>query len=272
MRRGRVGFLLLFACASGLILAGAGPWQNGPWQKKDFSDWTDKDAQAVMTDSPWAKQMPMPAGARPAVTVIEAGSNVSSPPAASLGNPANTTSGANMSNPAVGGSTGPAEPTTPRNVSTAPTPSAVSPNTGAPAAPQVLTVIWASAAPIRLAVLKLRAGANKPTEDQIAHASATRPNYVIAVVGLPAPDGGSDPKALAQNAYLHLKGRAAQRAADSDYRRIGNSDVYFFHFPRAAMAISTADHEVEFKMSMGQIEVKKKFDIGEMMYRGQLAL
>lgn len=267
MQRSNVGVLLLFACGAGYLAAG-----NTPWEKKDFSDWTDKDAQCVMTDSPWAKQMPMPASARPGVMVMEPGSNVSSPPAASLGNSANTTSGANMSNPAIGGSNGPSESSASRNVSTAPTPSGVAGNTGAPAPPAVLTVIWASAAPIRLAVLKLRSGANRPTPDQIAHASAERANYVIAIVGLPPPEGGSDPKALAQNAYLQLKGRPPARATDSDYRRIGNSDVYFFHFPKASFPISTADRGVEFKMALGQIEVKKKFEPGEMQYRGQLAL
>ena len=136
----------------------------------------------------------------------------------------------------------------------------------------MLTVIWASATPVRLAVLKLRSGANTPTGDQIAHASAERSHYVIAVVGLPPPEGGSDPKALAQNAYLNLKGRAPAQAIDSDYRRIGNSDVYFFRFAKASLPISATDREVVFKMALGKIEVKKKFDLGEMQYQGQLAL
>jgi hypothetical protein len=225
-----------------------------------------------MTDSPWAKQMPIPASARPGVMVIEPGSSVTSAPAASLGNPSNTTTGANMSNPYIGGSNGPADSNGSHNVSTTPTPSAISANTGAPAPPSLLTVIWASATPVRLAVLKLRSGANKLTEDQIAHASAERPNYVIAVVGLPAPEGDSDPKALAQNAYLCLKGRAPVQAIESDYRRIGNSDVYFFRFTKATLPISAADREVEFKMAMGKIEVKKKFEPGEMQYKGRLAL
>src|ERR1700761_264717 len=159
MRRDRAGVLFLFACGAACLAAAAGAWQN-----KDFREWTEKDAQAVMTDSPWAKQMPMPATARPAVMVIEPGSNITSPPAASLGNPSNTTTGANMSNPAVAGSNGPAEQTNDRNASTAPTPSGIAANTGAPAPPSLLTVIWASATPVRLAVLKLRLGANQARE------------------------------------------------------------------------------------------------------------
>src|SRR5579875_811169 len=114
MRNVKANVLLLFACGA-CLAPGTSAWQN-----KDFQDWTDKDAQAVMTDSPWAKPMPMPANGRPDVLVIEPGSGVNSPPAASLGNPSNTTSGANMSNPAVGGSTGPAEPGGTRPLPTTP--------------------------------------------------------------------------------------------------------------------------------------------------------
>jgi hypothetical protein len=267
--RNHAGILSLFAVAAGAWAAA-----DTAWQSKNFGDWTDKDAQAIMTDSPWAKQIPMPASARPSVTVMEPG-GVASPPSASLGNPSNGTTGANMSNPAIGGSNGPADANGLHNqpgAPTAPTPSGVSRNTGAPAPASVVTIIWASATPVRLAVLKLRSGANKPTEEQIAHASTERSNYVIAVVGLPAPEGGSDPKALAQTAYLHSKGKEPVRAIDSDYRRIGNSDVYFFRFARASLPITTADREIEFKMEMGQIEVKRKFDLGEMRYKGELAL
>jgi hypothetical protein len=258
--------LLLFAFGTALLAS------NTAWLSKDFDDWTDKDAQAVMTDSPWAKQMPMPAAARPSVTVIETGSNVASAPAASLGNSANTTSGTNMSNPASGGSNGPAEPGGSRNAQTAPTASMPTANTGAPAPPSLLTVIWASATPVRLAVLKLRAGATKPTADQIAHASAERPHYVIALVGLPPPESGSNPKALAAGAYLSLKGRPAAQALDSDYRRIGNADVYFFRFAKGSLPISPSDHSVEFKTTIGKVEVKKRFELDEMRYKGQLAL
>ena len=33
-----------------------------------------------------------------------------------------------------------------------------------------------------------------------------------------------------------------------------------------------ADREIEFKMTLSQVEVKKKFDLGEMLYKGQPAL
>lgn len=135
-----------------------------------------------------------------------------------------------------------------------------------------MTVIWASATPIRLAVLKLRSGENPTDDEQAARATEQRPNYVLAVVGLPAPDTDSDPKALAQNAYLQVGAKPPVRALDSNYRRIGDSDVYFFRFPRAELPITAADASVEFKMRMGKVEVKRKFELAQMQYKGQLAL
>jgi hypothetical protein len=259
--------LASFACGMALLAA-----TNTSWQNKDFKSWTAEDARALMTDSPWAKRIPLPASGRPSVTVIEPGSNVTSPPAASLGNSSNTTSGANMSVPSIGGSNGAGDPDGMHNVSSTPTPSGVAANTGAPSPPSTVTIIWASATPVRLAVLKLRSATNPPSDSEITHASHVRPNYVIAVVGLPAPAGGSDPKALAEGAFLETKGKSPLQAADSDYRRIGNSDVYFFRFPRISLPLSPENREVEFKMSMGGIELKKKFALTEMQYKGQLAL
>ena len=72
------------------------------WQGKKFEDWTVQDAQSVMTDSPWSKKIPMPAGGRPAMTVIEPGNN-GAPPTASLGNPATATTGLNTTSAANAG-------------------------------------------------------------------------------------------------------------------------------------------------------------------------
>lgn len=267
MRPQRCAFLISFA--SGIALLAAA---NGPWQSKDFKDWTKDDALLLLTDSPWAKRLPMPASGRPGVMVIEPGSNVTSPPAASLGNPANTTTGANMSIPSIGGSNGPAEQNGTHNSPATPTQSGIAANTGAPSPPSVVTVVWASAAPIRLAVLKLHSGDNSPTEAEIAHASSQRPHYVIAVVGLPPPEAGSDPKALAAGAHLSAKGKPPLVATDSDYKKIGDSDVYFFRFDRSSFPLAAEDRDVEFKAALGKIEIKKKFELSGMQYKGQLAL
>lgn len=262
------GFLLIFSLA-GVLLFGAAAW---PWQNKEFKQWTEKDAQAIMTDSPWAKQMPMPAYGRPGVVVLEPGQNGGAPPTASMGNPSNTTAGTNMTVAGNPGSAGPANPDGIHNPQPTQSQSGVAETAPAPISQPPLTIIWASATPVRLAVLKLRSGANPPTDTEIENAKKERQNYVIAVVGLPAPEGGSDPKALAGSAFLTIRGKAPVVAVDSAYRKVGNSDVYFFRFARTSLPIATSDHQVEFKMTQGKIEIRKRFDLKEMQYQGELAL
>jgi hypothetical protein len=155
---------------------------------------------------------------------------------------------------------------------TAPTPSGVRPSPGAPTPQPTITVIWASATPIRLAVLKLRSKSEPPSEAQVDRAKQARDRYVIAVVGLPAPPPGADPKTLASGAFLSVKGKPAVQAGESDYRRIGQEDVYFFRFTRESLPISANDRQVEFKLKFGPMNIKTRFDVNEMKYQGQLAL
>jgi hypothetical protein len=265
MRIERSAVLLTFAGAL-VFGAGASVWQ------KDFKNWTEKDAQTIMTDSPWAKQMPMPAYGRPGVVVVEPGQNGAPPPTATMGNPSNTTAGTNMSVAGNPGSAGPANPDGVHNLPNSQTPSGVGEAAPAPVSQPPLTIVWASATPVRLAVLKLRREPNAPTDTEIENAMKERPNYVIAVMGLPAPEGGSDPKALAASAFLSVKGKPPAVAIDSSYRKIGNSDVYFFRFVRTSLPIAESDQQLEFRMTFGKMEIKRRFDLKEMRYQGQLTL
>jgi hypothetical protein len=250
----------VIAC-SGMILAGA----TVAWQK-DFSSWTEKDAHALVNNSPWAKQMSMPIAGRPDQIVMEQPETGGAAPSASLGNSANTTANSN-----AGTADNRNEANGPRSTNTR-SPSGVSPSPGAPEMQPVVTILWTSATPVRLALLKLRAGATAPTSEQIANAEKPREHYIIAVSGFPAPEAGSDPKSLASKAFLAVRGKPAMVSTDSDYRKIGNSDVYFFRFPRNTVEIAPADQQVEFRLKMGKIDIKRKFDLAGMLYKGQLAL
>jgi hypothetical protein len=253
--------IAFMAACSGMILAGA----SAVWQK-DFGSWTEKDAHVLVSNSPWAKQMAMPIAGRPDQVVLEQPETGGAPPSASLGNPANTTANSN-----AGTAENRNEANGPRN-SNAKSQSGVSPSAGAPEMQPVVTILWTSATPVRLALLKLRAGATAPTSEQIANATKPRDHYVIAVSGFPPPEGGSDPKSLAAGAFLAVHGKPPVVSTQSDYHKIGNSDVYFFRFPRTSLEIAPADQQVEFRVKMGKIAIKKKFDLGGMQYQGQLSL
>jgi hypothetical protein len=252
---------------AGLLAMAATP----VWQK-DFTAWTDQDVRVLMTDSPWAKQMPLPVSGRPNVTYADPTANAGTPGMASLGNPANTTTPGNMSPSGNAANASPGEANNTGHVPTTHSPTGPIQPTAAPEQEPLVTVIWASATPIRLAVLKIRSGTSSPTDDQIASTKKPRPNYVIAVSGLPTPDSAADPKELAQHAVLSEKGKPPLRANESLYRQIGNADVYFFHFTRSALPLTESDGEIEFRVTVGKIDIRKKFDLKAMHYQGQLAL
>lgn len=258
------GFLLL-AGGAALLAATTGAWQN-----KDFKDWTEKDAHAVVTDSPWAKEMPMPASGRPDVMVIEPGANGAPQPSATLGNQTNPTAGPNPTSGVYPAGT-PTDPTgghTPAPI--AQTPSGMATSVGAPEHHGPVRIVWASAVPVRLAVLKLRSGDGAPDETRVAKIQQPTQNYVLVVHGLPAPDADIDPTALAKSAFLALKTKPAVAAHESGYW--AGPQVYFFRFTKASVPITASDLEVEFRMTLGKIELKKKFELKDMHYQGQLAL
>jgi hypothetical protein len=169
------------------------------------------------------------------------------------------------------GSAGPAEPNGLHTLPTTQSPSTVTANVPAPE-PQTISIVWASARPVRLAVLKLQSGPNTPTSGEIERVSRVRDHYVIAVAGLSAPDRDTDLSALARQASLAVKGKPVVTAASCTYHRIGNADVYFFRFARISLPVTNEDRQVEFKTTFGKAEIKHKFELKSMQYEGQLAL
>ncbi len=269
MKLPQPGLLFLFGLSALLSLGSPESF----WQTKDYKQWTDKDALMIMSNSPWSKQMPFPAAGRPVETVIESGPTGSAVPSAALGNSSNTTSETAMTGPANSSPLGASDTRAGRGAPTNTSPSGVPPSAGAPDSPRPITITWASATPVRLAVLRIRSGSNTVADADIENAQKQRERYVIAVSGLlPPANYDTKPKDLAQSAFLTQKGKAPVRAVDSDYRKIGDTNVYFFRFLRSSLPLSPSDGQIEFKMKLDQIEVKSHFDLKAMQYAGQLAL
>ncbi len=245
----------LLALVGGAVVLLTASTPPAVWNSKEFTAWTTEDAQQILNHSPWVKEWRTPASQRPGVVYVDADPavNPAAPPTTEIGT-----------------STG----TTDRNGQppSARTPSLNSNPVGAPVNQSALRIIWASARPIRMALLKVRSGKNPPTPEELARIENHWTTYLIAVVGLPAPEGGSDPKALAPNASLAIPGKPSVVATESDYRRIGNDDVYFFRFLKTALPLTSPEGTVEFKVKMDRMNITQKFDLAAMTYHGQLAL
>ena len=254
--------LVLFTCS--LVFAGTVSWSS-----KDFRDWTVKDARQLLTDSPWAKSMPTPGAGRPTMVVESTGVGTTAPTAA-LGNPSNTNSGSNIRVPANEGGEPASNMPGGQHTPTAPAQSGMWPAPSAPPLPPAITIIWASAPPVRLAVSKLRAGDNPPSHDQVQRALSPTKGYVIAVLGLPPPVEGSDIEQLAKQASLTFKGKEPVESSSVDYRQVGERDIYFFRFPK--IPITGDEGRAEFRLNFEGLNLHQKFELGAMRYQGKLAL
>ena len=260
--------------ASALLLSGA----SAPWLKKDFKDWTKADAQALLSESPWAKKVTLPLSTRGDSMVMESGTSSDSTPSASLGSSPNVTGNTGMVNgPAAspGSSTGAGTAATSGSLpraSTAPSsPIGMARSAGAPELQPSMTIIWASALPVRLAESRMRSGDEQPTGEQLEAALKPRDNYVIAVTGLPEPDDQAKIPQLAHTAFLSVQGKGDIQATRSSFRKFGETNVYFFRFPRTTV-IAATDKTVEFRVTVGTVQLKKRFEVKDMSFQGKLDL
>ena len=137
------------------------------------------------------------------------------------------------------------------------------------------TVRWESAQPILEA-------SKKTLPDGFAN------HYVIAVVGFPGmsdrrrdsgdQDDSSNPPNrseqdslddLKQFTILQPKGRELAQAGVVQ-RQLG--PTFLFGFSKEILALSNDDKEVDFSTRIGRLEIKAKFTVKDMLYRGRLAV
>ena len=225
------------------------------WNEKPASAWSEKEIQRLLTKSPWAKevnaQMNFPAG----------GQNGGGPPAEGgppggrgMGGPG----GRGFGGP-QGGLEGPG--------------SVAGPDGPGGQFPEIKAVVrWESAAPMREA-----------SKRELAQDASEC--YVIGVSGLPfgrggrgagpgpvpVGDGGAEQiqNRLQGAASLQWKGKPAVVAAS--IKRESDGTLHFV-FPCAGGGLSLEDKEVGFQLRTGPLELKTKFVLKEMIYRGKLAL
>lgn len=208
------------------------------WQEKDFTVWSARQVEKMLTDSPWAKKVTIVVG-----SLREEGLGGFQPGAAGLGG--------------GGGAprdSGDVEVQRLRRVT--------------------VTVAWLSAMPVRQALVRRQTSPGAPLQpDRQRQLTEDEPFYAVAVVGLPlrlAAKGTIDEV----KSRTALKPNRKERIAPEDIRvfQDGEQSVRVeFRFPRTN-AIALDDKEVEFTTKLGDAELTKKFRLADMMVRGRLAL
>jgi len=139
--------------------------------------------------------------------------------------------------------------------------------------PQTRLVIqWQSAQPIRQAMVRgrIEQGGTVDPEAQV-FLDQSAPGYVVVVTGLPGQFGRLTPEALMAEARLERKGKSPIVPAQAQPQRAERDVTIVYLFPKDD-AIVLEDKEVEFITEVGDVTIKKKFTLEDMVFNDQLEL
>jgi hypothetical protein len=211
------------------------------WQAKPYTEWTDKDLQKMITNSPWAKSFspPAPAGG-------PGDSGASTP--LSEGGGRGRGGGVPFGGPAAADS------------STAPT----------------IYARWQSALPVKQAFVRLKYGAEAATSPD-AKQLLDRPetNYEIVVSGplksMLRGDTDTLKLSLMESSSLTSKGKGPVKPSDVQIALSRDSNDMVLHFPRTT-PFTADDKEVEFETKFGDLVLRYKFKVKDMVFNGKLEM
>lgn len=236
------------------------------WNEKEPSAWSENEIDRILTDSPWANETSAEMNFS---AMQQGGGGMGSRGMSGPGGGGRGMGGPGMGGPGMGG------------------PGMGGPGMGGPGmggeamggppggggSPQIKALVrWESAAPVRAA---------------LKNAGADQAFYVISVSGLPPVGAGRRPQGregapaatpesrqemeelMKQSTSLVPKGRAGISPS-----RIDNSGdgKILFYFAKEGLPLSSNDKQVTFTTRLGPLEIKSKFDLKQMKYRGELAL
>jgi hypothetical protein len=246
-------FLLILAIALCTVSLFAADF----WQSKPYTEWSDKEVQKILSNSPWSKEV--------IVSLGSAGGGGSGKGSRKGGGGGGGGGDAGFDGPAMGSGGGNAgKGGTGISEVGGGTPSGGTPTMN-------LVVSWRTALPLREAIAKQKYGAEAGTSPE-SKKLLDEPQkwYIIVVTGLPARMGRGGPEMkemLLKNTSLNIKGK--ELIVPEDLQSGGTSAI--FMFPKT-VAIDMDDKEVEFSTKLGQNQVKAKFKLKEMVFNGKLDL
>ena len=228
-----------------------------PWQAKPYTEWTEKDIQKILTNSPWARAVSVSSGQQnPSADTLGRDEGSSRPPVA------NSSTGPGMMQP--NGQDG----------------AAVGRDRMGDVYAQVaesnsivLTVVWQSALPVKQALVRRRFSAEGGEAADAKKFLDGNTNYLIAVSGITPQMVRAQlaKSAILEKTTLAAKGKDALHATDILISPTGKVTEAVFVFPKTA-AFGLEDKDVEFSTQLGPAMVKNKFHLKDMVVNGALQL
>lgn len=234
------------------------------WETKKFTDWTDKDVQKILSDSPWATKVsipkpPMGAPGGKGGGGGRGGGMAFLPQDEGGGSSGGGGGGGGGGRGGGGGGRGGGGATFSQEIE--------------------LTLRWITALPIRQANVLRRYGKEVGTSPDAAKSLARDEQYYIAQIeGYPAPVKAEAVTAAAQ---LVVKGVPPVRPLQVEVSpgaptgRGAPPNNIFLVFPKmqpGAHLIKVEDTEVEVVVNMPGLKLKRKFKLKDMLFNGKLEI
>lgn len=240
---------MVCACCAPLVLSAA-----DPWKAKKASEWTEKDANRILTNSPWAKTVSAELDFSRMQGMPGGPDGIGGPPPG--GGPSGP-GGPGMGGPPPGGMAG---------------------GPGGMEQPKFV-VRWESATPIREAAAKIE------DPNGAKFAELAKEYYVVSVTGTGMSSGMRDPQRRGgmQPDFRRMSGRTkdttsltvhgGEKIAPANVESIDTAGgrTLVFLFPRSR-PINADVKDVLFETSMGPMSLKSRFVLKDMVYEGRLTL
>ena len=138
--------------------------------------------------------------------------------------------------------------------------------------PTRVVIEWRTAQPMRQAMVRRRIGQGGTVDPAVQDLlSQSSPGYVVVVTGLPGQFGRLTPEALMAETRLERKGKSPIVPAQAQPQRAERGVTIVYLFPKDD-AIVLEDKDVEFITEVGDVTIKKKFKLEEMVFNDQLEL
>jgi len=252
------------------------------WEQSDFTAWDGKDVQEMLFDSPWAQKEVIAMGPPPGAAGgggMGGGGRGGRGGGGRGGGGGGGGFGAGGGGGRGGGGGGMG---------------------GGGIRTMTFFVRWHSALPVKQALVAAQTQAESAsiTPEMRQFLEREETHYIINVLGLPARMQriAEDTERLKQFGTLHIDGRGPIPASGAQANVNGADLSLYFLFPREGNEITADDKEVEFAMKLGGqprgdggqdreqardgsmqgrgpgIEIKSKFKLKKMTYKGELAL
>jgi len=249
--------LLVLACAALLPAADF-------WAAKPYTDWSAKDLQRMMSDSPWSHRVDVELSVRMPNVAAQSEGGGRGKGKGGGGGEISTADGGQSSGADLNGPRGGAGPSDGPMTQTMP-----------------IMLIWQTALPVKQALAKAKYGAEVAgSADAKAYLEREEQYIVVNVGGLPgytaqAQEGEAKANVL-KLAAINVKGKESLHAVDVQFTKRDKVVDALLFFPRPMAGSSAAytadDKELEFVSKFEKLSVKYRFKLKDMVYHGKLEL